>query len=87
MAETTRSVGVCWSCSLSLHPPPPTVKWTEPLTCDKWDCNCTFNRQRGCCCAAGDMHQLEEETYTRMKSLWHDISALKSQVMEHSGDR
>ncbi|XP_056905285.1 cerebellin 18 [Takifugu flavidus] len=60
------------------------LKWTEPLTCDKWDCNCTFTRQRGCCCAANDMYQLEEETFTRLKTLWNDVSQLGSRVLQHS---
>lgn len=67
-----------------LHIP---VKWTEPLTCDKWDCDCTFTRQRGCCCAANEMFQLEQDTFARVQSLWHDISTLSSRVLQHSGDR
>lgn len=47
-----------------------------PLTCDNWDCECTFNRQRGCCCGANDMYQLEEKTFTRMTHLWHGVSEL-----------
>uniref|UniRef100_A0A3Q4BTX9 C1q domain-containing protein n=1 Tax=Mola mola TaxID=94237 RepID=A0A3Q4BTX9_MOLML len=58
--------------------------WTgrEPLPCGKWDCNCTFNRQRGCCCAASDMYQIEEVTFSRIKRLWHDVSTLSSRVQE-----
>lgn len=62
------------------------VKWTEPLTCDRWDCNCTFTRQRGCCCAANDMYQLEETTFTRLKTLWSNVNKLGSNVLEHSGE-
>nr|XP_057936928.1 cerebellin 18 [Doryrhamphus excisus] len=50
------------------------------LTCAKWDCKCTFDRQRGCCCAANDMFRVEDETFTRMTSLRNDISSLKSNV-------
>ncbi|XP_070684718.1 cerebellin 18 [Pempheris klunzingeri] len=56
------------------------VQWEGPLTCNKWDCNCTFNYQRGCCCAANDMYQLEDDTFTRIKYLWEHISALNSRV-------
>ncbi|XP_041851252.1 cerebellin 18 [Melanotaenia boesemani] len=56
------------------------LQWKGPLTCEKWDCNCTFNRQRSCCCAANDMHQIEEETFTRIKNLWHKINTLNNRV-------
>lgn len=56
-----------------------------PVTCDTWDCNCTFNRQRGCCCAANDMYQIEEDAFMRMTYLWHDISILGSRVQELAG--
>ncbi|XP_077422719.1 cerebellin 18 [Vanacampus margaritifer] len=56
------------------------VNLKETVTCDKWDCNCAFNRQRGCCCAANDMFQIEDDTFKRMTSLWDDISVLKSNV-------
>uniref|UniRef100_A0A3Q0S0E4 Cerebellin 18 n=1 Tax=Amphilophus citrinellus TaxID=61819 RepID=A0A3Q0S0E4_AMPCI len=32
-----------------------------PLTCEQSDCNCTFTQQRGCCCAASDLFQIEDE--------------------------
>ncbi|KAI3354551.1 hypothetical protein L3Q82_019061 [Scortum barcoo] len=56
------------------------LKWQGPVTCDKWDCNCTFKRQRGCCCAADEMYQMEEDTFMRIKYLWHHISTLNSRV-------
>ncbi|XP_028275335.1 cerebellin 18 [Parambassis ranga] len=56
------------------------LKWTGPLPCDKWDCNCTFLKQRSCCCAANEMFSIEEETMVRTKTLWHNIKALDSSV-------
>ncbi|XP_044057284.1 cerebellin 18 [Siniperca chuatsi] len=56
------------------------LQWRGPLTCDKWDCNCTFYRQRSCCCAANDMYQIEEDTFVRIKTLWHGISTLNSRI-------
>nr|XP_046244866.1 cerebellin 18 [Scatophagus argus] len=56
------------------------LQWEGTLTCEKWDCNCTFNYQRGCCCAANDMYQVEEDTFMRIKNLWHSISTLNSRV-------
>uniref|UniRef100_A0A3B4UE01 Cerebellin 18 n=1 Tax=Seriola dumerili TaxID=41447 RepID=A0A3B4UE01_SERDU len=56
------------------------LQWKGPLPCDKWDCNCTFNRQRGCCCGANDFYQVEEDTFIRIKYLWHDISTLNERV-------
>ncbi|XP_047450397.1 cerebellin 18 [Mugil cephalus] len=56
------------------------LQWKGPLTCDKWDCNCTFTRQRGCCCAANEMHQVEEEAFVRVMHLWHNIMSLNQRV-------
>lgn len=61
------------------------VNWKGALTCEKSDCNCTFNQQRGCCCAASDMFQLEEDILERMTYLWHDISTLKGRVQSLTG--
>ncbi|CAG6006638.1 cerebellin 18 [Menidia menidia] len=62
------------------------LQWEGPLTCDKWDCNCTFNRQRGCCCAANEMYQIEEETFTRLKYLWSNIMTLNEKVKAHTDE-
>ncbi|XP_051253042.1 cerebellin 18 [Dicentrarchus labrax] len=58
------------------------LKWTGTLTCDPWDCNCTFTKQRGCCCAANEMYQIEQDTFIRIKHLWYSISTLNSRVQE-----
>ncbi|XP_074497445.1 cerebellin 18 [Sebastes fasciatus] len=58
------------------------LKWEGPLECTKWDCNCTFYRQRGCCCAANEMFDLEEQTFTRISELWMNIAKLKYRVHE-----
>lgn len=62
------------------------VNWKGALTCETSDCNCTFNQQRGCCCAARDMLQLEEVILERMTFLWHDISTLKGRVQSLTGE-
>lgn len=62
------------------------VNWKGALTCETSDCNCTFNQQRGCCCAARDMLQLEEDILERMTFLWHDISTLKGRVQSLTGE-
>ncbi|XP_029963534.1 cerebellin 18 [Salarias fasciatus] len=56
------------------------LQWEGPITCDDWDCNCTFTRQRSCCCAANEMYQLEDQTYGRVKGLWYDIMTLYHRV-------
>ncbi|XP_030297077.1 cerebellin 18 [Sparus aurata] len=57
------------------------LQYEGPLTCHKtMDCNCAFNHQRGCCCAANDMYKVEEETFIRIKFLWHDISTLSHKI-------
>lgn len=60
-------------------------RWSGPLTCDPWDCNCTFNQQSGCCCGAKDLYQLEDDTSQRLKYLWQDITALDSRVQTLTG--
>lgn len=61
------------------------VKWDMSLTCSKWDCDCPFNRQRGCCCAANEMYQVEDESFDRIKCLWEKIMSLNSRVNALSG--
>ncbi|XP_045930665.1 cerebellin 18 [Micropterus dolomieu] len=62
-----------------------TLQWEGTLTCEKWDCNCTFHRQRGCCCAANDLYQIEEDTFIKIKYLWQGISSLNSRVQALTG--
>lgn len=40
---------------------------------DKSVCSCTFNQQRGCCCGANDMYQLEDDLYNNMKTMYEKI--------------
>lgn len=60
-------------------------RWSGTLTCDPWDCNCTFNQQSGCCCGAKDLYQLEDDTIQRLKYLWQDISSLDTKVQAFTG--
>lgn len=64
---------------------PFSVSYPGTLSCTKWDCNCTFTRQRGCCCAANDMYSLEDETFMRMKNIWHRIAEVGEKVEEYAG--
>ncbi|XP_026234363.1 complement C1q tumor necrosis factor-related protein 3 [Anabas testudineus] len=56
------------------------LQWIGSMTCEPWDCNCTFNQQRGCCCGANDLYQVEDDTLQRIKILWQEISTLNSRV-------
>ncbi|CAN9511087.1 unnamed protein product [Ophioblennius macclurei] len=56
------------------------LQWKGPITCDNWDCNCTFTRQRSCCCAANEMYQMEDKTYKRLIGLYYDIMTLHHKV-------
>ncbi|XP_068441800.1 cerebellin 18 [Clinocottus analis] len=56
------------------------LKWEGPLPCDKYDCKCAFQHQRGCCCAADPMFKLEEEAFGRIFHLWYDVMSLKYKV-------
>ncbi|XP_010743544.3 cerebellin 18 [Larimichthys crocea] len=55
------------------------------LSC-KWDCNCTYNRQRSCCCAADDMYKLEETTFLKLVNVWGQIKELNADVEECTKD-
>uniref|UniRef100_A0A8C5DMJ1 C1q domain-containing protein n=1 Tax=Gouania willdenowi TaxID=441366 RepID=A0A8C5DMJ1_GOUWI len=52
-------------CLLSVCPNLITVQWKGP---------------RGCCCAANDVYQLEDETFARIMDLRHYVSSLHSRV-------
>ncbi|XP_015257492.1 PREDICTED: caprin-2-like [Cyprinodon variegatus] len=56
------------------------LQWEGSQTCGKWDCTCPFYRQRGCCCAANDLFQVEDESFMRIKNLWEKIPILDSRV-------
>ncbi|XP_041919905.1 cerebellin 18 [Alosa sapidissima] len=61
------------------------VSWTGELPCGNWDCECAFKRQRGCCCVAGSVFQLEEDMFGRMVGLWQGLSTLNSKLGELTG--
>ncbi|XP_067113251.1 cerebellin-1-like [Osmerus mordax] len=52
------------------------------LPCGSWDCECAFTRQRGCCCASGQFHKLEELVFQRMTDLWSGLSRLNDHVQQ-----
>ncbi|XP_061923195.1 cerebellin 18 [Entelurus aequoreus] len=56
------------------------VHLEDTLTCGAWDCDCTFNRLRGCCCAANDLFRVEDETFRRLASLGDGITVLRGRV-------
>ncbi|XP_030600169.1 cerebellin 18 [Archocentrus centrarchus] len=56
------------------------LAWQGPLTCEQSDCNCTFTEQRGCCCAASDLFQIEDEVLQKLAYSWNGITTLKSRV-------
>ncbi|XP_049432516.1 cerebellin 18 [Epinephelus fuscoguttatus] len=60
------------------------LSWEGPMTCKQWDCECVYTRQRGCCCAANDMFQLEDDIFKRIHYLWHNISTLKYRVHDYT---
>ncbi|XP_075998477.1 cerebellin 18 [Genypterus blacodes] len=63
------------------------LQWKGPMVCDGWDCDCTFNRQRSCCCAANDMFDLEQKTFEKMVDLWHkklDLELTLAPLIDHT---
>uniref|UniRef100_A0A8C6U430 C1q domain-containing protein n=1 Tax=Neogobius melanostomus TaxID=47308 RepID=A0A8C6U430_9GOBI len=58
---------------LSLH----SVSMEGYVKCEKFNCDCTFNREIGCCSGANDMFNMEDEVSERMKALNAGIHNLK----------
>ncbi|XP_059199780.1 complement C1q-like protein 2 [Centropristis striata] len=61
------------------------VAWEGELPCGKWDCDCAFNHQRGCCCATTELQQAEDQIYTRMMDLSVSMSQLGDSLLELLG--
>ncbi|XP_037619978.1 complement C1q-like protein 4 [Sebastes umbrosus] len=59
--------------------------WEGELTCGGWDCECTFKRQRGCCCATLELQKVEDQIYTRVMDLSTRISQLGDSLLEVIG--
>ncbi|KAG7486574.1 complement C1q 4 [Solea senegalensis] len=62
------------------------VAWPGELPCRKWDCECAFKRQRGCCCANNQLQEVENKIFTRIMDLSEKISQLADNVLEVIGD-
>ncbi|XP_070983540.1 cerebellin 18 [Oncorhynchus clarkii lewisi] len=62
------------------------VGWTGVLPCGKWDCECAFNSQRGCCCVANEMSMLEDHTFMRMVDMWEQLTRLDNDIKEVTGN-
>lgn len=61
------------------------VAWEGELPCRKWDCECAFKRQRGCCCAASELQEVEDQIFTRMMGLLTRMSQLGEGILEVIG--
>ncbi|XP_047435303.1 complement C1q-like protein 2 [Mugil cephalus] len=61
------------------------VAWEGELPCRKWDCECAFTRQRGCCCAAYELQEVEDQIFMRMKDLSNRASQLGDSILELIG--
>lgn len=70
---------------LSFLPFPFTVAWKGELPCRKWDCECAFKRQRGCCCAANELQEVEDQIFMRIMDLLAGMSQLGEDVLEIIG--
>ncbi|KAJ7990214.1 hypothetical protein DPEC_G00297990 [Dallia pectoralis] len=62
------------------------VAWTGVLPCGKWDCDCAFQRQRGCCCVANQVSALEDSTFARMVDIWGQLAQFSDGVLEVTGN-
>ncbi|KAF0037610.1 hypothetical protein F2P81_010484 [Scophthalmus maximus] len=59
--------------------------WAGELPCRKWDCECTFKRQRSCCCANQELQEAEDQIFVRMMDLSLRVSQLGDSVLEVIG--
>lgn len=61
------------------------VAWQGELPCTKYDCECAFTRQRGCCCAAHELQEEEDQIFIRMMDLSNRVSQLGDSILELIG--
>ncbi|TKS68926.1 Complement C1q-like protein 4 C1q and tumor necrosis factor-related protein 11 [Collichthys lucidus] len=60
------------------------VAWEGELPCRKWDCECAF-KQRGCCCAAPEVQEVEDQIFKRVMDLSKQVSKLSDGILEVIG--
>lgn len=63
------------------------VAWRGELPCRKWDCECAFEHQRGCCCAAPELQEVEDQVFSRMMDLLTGLSQLGEDAVEVIGSQ
>ncbi|XP_018520441.1 cerebellin-1-like [Lates calcarifer] len=61
------------------------VAWEGELPCEKWDCECAFKHQRGCCCANSELQEAEDQIFVRMMDISMRMSQLGESVLEVIG--
>ncbi|KAM3624025.1 uncharacterized protein V6R79_018195 [Siganus canaliculatus] len=59
--------------------------WQKELPCGTWDCECAFKRQRSCCCAAPELHEVEDQTFARVMDLSTSLFQLGEGILEVLG--
>ncbi|XP_040891209.1 cerebellin-1-like [Toxotes jaculatrix] len=59
--------------------------WEGELPCGKWDCECAFKRQRGCCCANPELQEAEDQIFVRIMDLSMRMSQLGESILEVIG--
>lgn len=55
------------------------------MPCTKWDCECAFKRQRGCCCAFHELQEAEDQMFMRMIDLSKRTWQLGDRILEVLG--
>ncbi|XP_075320398.1 cerebellin 18 [Odontesthes bonariensis] len=61
------------------------VVWEGELPCRRWDCECAFKHQPGCCCGAPELQEVEDQIFVRMLDLWNSMSQLGDSILEVIG--
>uniref|UniRef100_UPI0037E9A3D9 cerebellin 18 n=1 Tax=Semicossyphus pulcher TaxID=241346 RepID=UPI0037E9A3D9 len=61
------------------------VSWEGELPCRKWDCECTFKHGRGCCCAATELQEVEDQLFYRVMDLSRGIFQLGDAILGDIG--
>ncbi|CAJ1052712.1 complement C1q-like protein 4 [Xyrichtys novacula] len=60
------------------------ASWEGELPCKEWNCECAF-KQRGCCCAATDLQEVEDQIFHKVMDLSRRVFQLGDTILEVLG--
>ncbi|XP_042340444.1 complement C1q-like protein 2 [Plectropomus leopardus] len=69
----------------SFHSSTSAEAWEGELPCGKWDCECAVKHLRGCCCAARELQEVEDQIFVRVMDLLTRVSQLGHSLIDVIG--